>query len=172
MHLTQNQVHGWTALQRQCSKRCLAEARWWFTQASNTPFLKMPLIEIFGEMGLWSTAFDQVLAGTFTPQQTVIHLQGSFWRHWAYLARSKYFPFILGLSITKAGRRLRKQHHHLCCRYILDLNGRYRPSIYWWTECLISQDPCIYRLFTHNGNTAWIWLLEKILRNYKVEWLR
>jgi len=46
---------------------CLAEARWQFTQANQTPCFQSSIWEIFGEMGIHCPAFDQVLEGTFEP---------------------------------------------------------------------------------------------------------
>jgi len=44
---------------------CLVEARWQFTQASHTPFLQSPLMELFMESNVYTAAFEQVLQGTF-----------------------------------------------------------------------------------------------------------
>jgi len=44
---------------------CLEEAGRRFTQAWHTPFLSSPLVEIFTEYNVYTTAFEQVLQGTF-----------------------------------------------------------------------------------------------------------
>jgi len=44
---------------------CLEEAGRRFTQARHTPFLSSPLVEIFTEYNVYTTAFEQVLQGTF-----------------------------------------------------------------------------------------------------------
>jgi len=60
-------------IRRDCTTRptlelaCLAEAGRHFTQANTTPCFQMPIWEIFGALGVWCRAFDQVLEGTFTP---------------------------------------------------------------------------------------------------------
>jgi len=46
-------------------KLCLEEAGCQFTQATSTPFLQPPLLEISLEANVFSKAFDQVLAGIF-----------------------------------------------------------------------------------------------------------
>jgi len=45
---------------------CLAEARRRFTQASHTPFLQSPLVELFTEHNVYTAAFEQVLQGMFS----------------------------------------------------------------------------------------------------------
>jgi len=44
---------------------CLAAAGQQFIQASNTPFLLPPLVDLFLEANLFATAFKQVFEGTF-----------------------------------------------------------------------------------------------------------
>jgi len=44
---------------------CLEEAGRRFTQAWHTPFLCAPLVEIFTEHNVYTTAFEQVLQGIF-----------------------------------------------------------------------------------------------------------
>jgi len=44
---------------------CLAEVGHRFTQASHMPFLLPPLVEIFMESNVHTSAFEQVLQGTF-----------------------------------------------------------------------------------------------------------
>jgi len=41
---------------------CLVEARWRFTQASDTPFLTPPLVSIFGKTGSRAKEFNKILA--------------------------------------------------------------------------------------------------------------
>jgi len=55
---------------------CLEEAGQRFTQASSTPFLVLPLVEMFREVGLTSPAFQAVLDGTFnTPGECDRYVQ-------------------------------------------------------------------------------------------------
>jgi len=50
---------------------CLVEARWQFTQASHTPFLQPPQVELFTESNMYTAVFKQVLQGTLNaPQET------------------------------------------------------------------------------------------------------
>jgi len=50
---------------------CLVEAGRCFTQASTTPFLQPPLLDIFTKANLSTKAFDQVLDGAFKcPEDT------------------------------------------------------------------------------------------------------
>jgi len=44
---------------------CLEEAGCCFTQASTTLFLQPPLLDLFSGANMFTTAFEQVLAGTF-----------------------------------------------------------------------------------------------------------
>ena len=53
----------------------MAEAILWFTQAKNMPFLQTPLLELFGETGFQSYAFDQVLKGMLEIPSTCNHMQ-------------------------------------------------------------------------------------------------
>jgi len=53
----------------------MAEAILWFTQAKNMPFLQTPLLELFGETGFQSHAFDQVLKGMLEIPSTCNHMQ-------------------------------------------------------------------------------------------------
>jgi len=50
---------------------CLSEVGRRFTQATTTPFLTSPLIDIFTESNLSTRAFDQVLAGKFVCPEAV-----------------------------------------------------------------------------------------------------
>jgi len=46
---------------------CIKEAGHQFTQASDTPLLSSPLVDLLGEMGKGSQTFKQILEGTFDP---------------------------------------------------------------------------------------------------------
>jgi len=51
----------------QLEQVCLAEAGQRFTQATGMPFLSEPLCSIFKNHGMTTTAFQEVLEGTFQP---------------------------------------------------------------------------------------------------------
>jgi len=50
-------------LKQELEQMCLAEAGRWFMHAATTPFLQQPLLVLFSEANLNTTAFEQVLDG-------------------------------------------------------------------------------------------------------------
>ncbi len=60
---------------------CLVEAGRRFTQASQTPFLQPPLLELFTKVKLSTKAFDQVLDGMFEALQIQTRWQGIYYWH-------------------------------------------------------------------------------------------
>jgi len=46
-------------------RECLEEVHWHFTQAVTTPFLQQPLLGLLGLTSVNTTAFNQILEGTF-----------------------------------------------------------------------------------------------------------
>jgi len=50
-------------------KACLNEAKAWFTQANDTPFLSEPLAMEIHWLGIHLQSFDQIATGEFIPPQ-------------------------------------------------------------------------------------------------------
>ena len=56
-------------MQHELEEACLVEAKAWFMQTANTPFLQPPLINQFQELGYKTEAFCNIAEGMYNIPQ-------------------------------------------------------------------------------------------------------
>jgi len=89
----------------------LVEAGWQFTQASHTPFLQPPRVELFTESNMYTAVFKQVLQGTFKCPPRKL----TWWPHtyyWPWNAPTQYHQFQNARLLLDGDKPVKPHPHH------------------------------------------------------------